>query len=182
MQESDAKGFERALSRLCAGFDVPLTEPRRQAYWRAFRKFSVLEFAGLCDTALVESTFASMPTVGALRELHRKVQPPDETRPGPEGPLIQAQLCEYAAMKLAHLCGLTATQAERWQYSRPWTYVYREWRDGDGKQCAECVGVVIDLDNGKRIGWRVTDMQGDRDVYQAVLRKFQPDYRGDKRA
>jgi hypothetical protein len=174
VQESDAKGFDRALSRLCAGFDVPVTDARREAYWRAFRKLTVLEFAGLVDTALVESTFASMPTVGALRELHRKVQSPDTSAaPASDGPSIQAQLCEYAAMKLAHLIRKTATPAERWQYSRPWTYVYREWRE-NGKQCAECIGVVIDLDNGKRIGWRVSDMQGDIEGYEAMMRKFRP--------
>ena len=179
MQESDAKGFERALSRLCAGFDVPLTDARREAYWRAFRKLRLLEFTGLCDTALVESTFASMPTVGALWELHRKLQPPSEA-PADAGPLLQTQLCEYAAIKLKHLCAKTATPAERWTYSRPWTYCYREWRDETGKSCAECMGVVIDLDDGRKVGWTVTNMRNDTEVYAQVMRRLSPDYRGDR--
>jgi hypothetical protein len=178
VQETDAKSFDRALSRLCAGFDVPVTDARREAYWRAFRKLSVLEFAGLVDMALVESTFASMPTVGALRELQRKVQTP-AAESGPSGPTIQAQLCEYAAIKLKHLIRKEAPLAERWRYSRPWTYCYREWRDGD-KQCAECMGVVIDLDDGNKIGWTVTNMHADGEVYAEVMRRFHPDYRGGK--
>jgi hypothetical protein len=180
MQEADLPAFERAFRRLCAGFDVPVTDARREAYWRAFHKLSVLEFAGLVDTALVESTFASMPTVGALRELHRKVQSPAPAEAAPSGPSIQAQLCEYAAIKLKHLCAKTATPAERWKYSRPRTYCYREWRDGQGKSCAECMGVVIDLDNGTKVGWTVTNMHGDTEVYAEVMRRCHPDYRGDR--
>jgi hypothetical protein len=179
VQDTDAKGFERALSRLCGGFDVPLTDPRREAYWRSFRKLSLLEFTGLVDTALVESTFASMPTVGALWELHRKVQSPTSDIAAASAPSIQAQLCEYAAIKLKHLCAKSATPAQRWQYSRPWTYCYREWVDGGGKQCAECMGVVIDLDDGKRVGWTVTNMRADAEVYEQVMRRLHPDYRGD---
>jgi hypothetical protein len=179
VQETDAKGFDRALSRLCAGFDVPVTDARREAYWRSFRKLNLLEFAGLVDTALVESTFASLPTVGALWELHRKLQPPSPSATV-SGPSIQAQLCEYAAIKLKALIRKDATMAERWQYSRAWTYCYREWRDGD-KRCAECMGVVIDLDDGRKVGWTVTNMHGDPEVYAEVMRRCQPDYRGDGR-
>jgi hypothetical protein len=179
VQEADLPAFERAFRRLCAGFDVPATDARREAYWRAFHKLSVLEFAGLVDTALVESTFASMPTVGALRELHRKVQSPALTA-APSGPSVQAQLCEYAAIKLKHLIRKDAPAADRWKYSRPWTYCYREWRDGAGKQCAEVLGVVIDLDDGNKIGWTVTNMHGDTEVYAEVMRRCSPDYRGDR--
>lgn len=155
MQDTDAKSFDRALSRLCAGFDVPLTDARREAYWRAFRKLQLLEFTGLVDMALVESTFASMPTVGALRELHRKVQPSDGSAgPAHTGPSVQAQLCEYVSRKLSHL-HRTVT------YSQPWTYVYREWSE-NGKQCAECTGVIVEREDGTRLKFEVTDMHGER--------------------
>lgn len=152
MQESDAIGFERAFRRLCAGFDSPPTEARKDAYWRAFRKLQLLEFTGLVDTALVESTFASMPTVGALRELHRKVQP-DAQAPAHEGPTIQSQLCEYVARKLSHLHKTAA-------YALPWTYLYREWGEY-GKQ-RECTGLVVALEDGSRLKFDVVDMQGER--------------------
>ena len=159
MQDTDAKSFERAILRLCAAFDVPLTDARREAYWRSFRKVSVLEFAGLIDAALIESTFASMPTVGALWELHRKLQP---SNPRPEkrrGPSIQEQLCDYAASKLKRLIASNATLDQRWIYARPWTYVYREWM-AEGKQCAECIGIVIEIDN-KKLEISVSNMQAD---------------------
>lgn len=145
MQESDAKTFERALSRLSAGFNVPVTDARREAYWRAFRKLTVLEFAGLVDTALVESTFASMPTVGALRELHHKVQPETVSPTANNGPSIQVQLCAYAARRLSHLHQTTA-------YSLPWNYVYRG---------AECIGLVVEREDGTRLKFSVADMQGE---------------------
>jgi hypothetical protein len=77
---------------------------------------------------------------------------------------IQEQLCEYAMLKLRH------------KYSHPWSYVYREWWDATRpkgfERCAECTGVVIDLDDGTRIGFSVANMHGDHDVHTAALRSF----------
>lgn len=177
MQDTDAKSFDRALSRLCAGFDVPVTDARREAYWRSFRKLSVLEFAGLVDTALVESTFTSLPTVGALWELHRKLQTPVSTPTATDGPSIQAQLCEYAAQHVHDIAG-PKDGMTLWEYSRPWTYVYREWWDATRpkgfEKCAECIGLVIDLDNGKRIGWSVAAMLADTEGHAKAMRSFRP--------
>lgn len=174
MQESDLPAFERAFSRLCAGFDTPPTASRKDAYWRSFRKISALEFAGLVDTALVESTFVSMPNVGALWELHRKNSPRPSQPAAQSGPTIQEQLCEYGAMKLR-------TRLTSLEYSMPWTYVYREWIDParvtpfnkEGK-CAECTGVVIDLANGSRIGFSVESMLADTEGHAKVMRSFKP--------
>jgi hypothetical protein len=161
VQESDAKGFDRALSRLCAGFDVPVTDARREAYWRAFRKLTVLEFAGLVDTALVESTFASMPTVGALRELHRKVQPPPAADAPTDGKSLQQQLCEYTLKQIG-------SRLSARELRGPWTYLYREWRDGD-KRCAECTAVVIERDDGTRLKFSAADMRSDIGTSQLEL-------------
>lgn len=151
MQESDTANFERSLQRLCAGFDVPMSDARKEAYWRSFRKLQLLEFTGLIDMALVESTFASMPTVGALWELHRKVQSPRASSLPNSGPSLQERLCEYVLREF----GSRLTPKEM---AGPWAYVYREWRDGD-KHCAECTGVVIEREDGTRIGFQVRDMQ-----------------------
>jgi hypothetical protein len=165
VQDTDAKHFERALMRLCAGFDVPMTGARREAYWRSFRKLQVLEFTGLIDMALVESTFTSMPTVGALWELHRRNSaPPIEPTAGKSGPSLQEQLCAYASLQL--FTRLTS-------FEMPWTYVYREWSEA-GKRCAECTGVVIELDDGKRIGFGVAAMQADIEGHTKALRSFRP--------
>lgn len=95
-----------------------------------------------------------------------------------EGPSIQAQLCEYAALRLKHLIRKDAPPSERSQYSRPWVYVYREWWDDARpkgmEKCAECIGIVIDLDNGKRLGWKVSEMLADHEGHAAVMRNFRP--------
>jgi len=95
-----------------------------------------------------------------------------------DGPTLQAQLCEYAALRLKHLIRKDSPPAERWQYSRPWTYCYREWRDETRpkgmEKCAELVGVVIDLDNGKKIGWTVANMLADTEGHAHVMRNFRP--------
>lgn len=140
MQEIDGKGFERALARLCAAFDVPMTDPRREAYWRSFRKTTLLEFTGLIDMALVESTFASMPTVGALWELHRKLQPAKIDH-GTRGPSVQERLFAYVSKRLSDRpCG-------KFQYT---TFVYR------GDQCIGWLGECID---GSRIAISVDEME-----------------------
>lgn len=167
MQDSDAKHFERAMTRLCAGFNVPTTEPRKEAYWRSFRKLSLLEFTGLIDLALVESSYTEMPTVGALWELHRKNSAPaPEPISAPSGPTLQEQLCAYASLKLhARLTPL--------EFSMPWTYVHREWREGD-KRCAECTGIMVDLADGSKLGFSVDAMRADVEGHAKALRSFRP--------
>lgn len=178
MQDSDAQGFERAMIRLCAGFNVPFNNARRDAYWRSFRKVSLLEFTGLIDIALVESSFATMPTVGALSELHqRQIQagrPRPKAHTGKAEPTIQEQLCAYAT--LAWHGRLTPTE-----FALPWTFVYREWtdtaletpfnRDGRG---AECIGVVIERHDGTKIGISAESMLADLEGHAKALRSFKP--------
>lgn len=150
MQESDHQDFERAFARLCAGFDTPPTNARRDAYWRSFRKLAVLEFAGLIDAALVESTFASMPTVGALWDLHRRKSAPADQIPR-SGDSLQEQLCAYVMR--AYGASFTPTDI-----ARPWTYLYRTWTAGD-KRCCECTGVLIERENGSVTRVMVADMR-----------------------
>lgn len=84
---------------------------------------------------------------------------------------LQEQLCEYAVLKLR-------TRLTPLEYSRPWTYVYREWWDATrpkgSEKCAECTGVVIELENGDRLGFSVEMMQADSEFYPRVLRSFRP--------
>lgn len=94
-----------------------------------------------------------------------------------EGPSIQAQLCEYAALHVHDLAGPKDGMTLK-EYSRPWTYVYREWWDETRpkgmEKCAECIGLVIELDNGKRLGWSVAAMLGDTEGHAKVMRNFRP--------
>lgn len=153
MQESDGTAFERVFRRLCAGYDTPPTDERKAAYWRSLRKLTLLEFAGLVDMALVESSFASMPTVGAMWDLHRRTQAPQPASAAVMGPTLQEQLMAHVARRL----GGAITEV------RDGTFVYREWTDTarpKGQQrCAECIGWIGCLPNGDRIAFSVTDMQ-----------------------
>lgn len=87
---------------------------------------------------------------------------------------IQEQLCEYAAMHVHDKDGPNGMTLS--EYSLPWTYVYREWWDSTRpkgfEKCAECIGIVIDLNDGRKIGWSVGAMQSDQEIYQKVLRSF----------
>jgi hypothetical protein len=67
------------------------------------------------------------------------------------GPTVQEQLCQYAALQVHGGAGPIGMGLK--DYSRPWTYVYREWRDESRpkgfERCAECLGIVIELEDGK---------------------------------
>jgi hypothetical protein len=88
-----------------------------------------------------------------------------------KGPTIQEQLLEYAALKLHG-------KIKPWEYSRPWTYVYREWWDSTRprgfERCAECTGVVIDLDDDTRLGFSVVEMLGDAEGHAKAMGMFRP--------
>lgn len=88
-----------------------------------------------------------------------------------KGPSIQEQLLEYAALKLIH-------RIKPIEYARPWTYVYREYWDATRpkgfERCAECTGVVIDLDDGTRLGFSVASMLGDTEGHAKAMRMFRP--------
>lgn len=94
-----------------------------------------------------------------------------------EGPTIQAQLCEYSAQHVHDKAG-PMDRMTLWEYSRPWTYVYREWRDETRpkgmEKCAECIGIVIELANGKRIGWSVAAMLADAAGHAKAMKAFRP--------
>lgn len=92
---------------------------------------------------------------------------------------LQEQLCEYAMLKLRQQFEVDAAGKNLktlFQYSRPWTYVYREWWDATRpkgfEKCAECMGVVIDWDNGTRSGFSVANMLADTEVHRVVMSSF----------
>lgn len=89
---------------------------------------------------------------------------------------LQEQLCEYAMLKLRSRWEGEKDLKKLWEMSRPWNYVYREWWDATRpkgmEKCAECKGVVIDFDDGSRIGFSVENMQADTEVYQRVMNSF----------
>ena len=108
--------------------------------------------------------------VRARAELHRRISKkfptPHDLRPDerpvkdlpPGGPSIQEQLCEFCAKHLVKR--VAAGRMPHWQYSQPWTYLYRrvQWVDSQKNQRdehAECTSVVIPAYQGHP-GYRVT--------------------------
>lgn len=57
------------MARLCAAYNTPPTPARKDAYWRAFGKKTLAEFARMVDLALDADDIDGMPTVPQLRRL-----------------------------------------------------------------------------------------------------------------
>ncbi len=184
MQSTDREEFEIQLARLCAGFNVPVTKHRVNAYWSGCAKMSLAQLSRAIDQALGEHGPDELPATKTLWKILRggrtaaakDVQTSAPSGEGKDGPSIQAQLCEYAAHHVHDLSGPVGMAL--WEYSRPWTYVYREWWDASRpkgfERCAECISLVIDLDNGKRIGWSVAAMLADTEGHAKVMQAFRP--------
>jgi hypothetical protein len=117
---------------------------------------------GLKAVTRIEPSFP--PTLGVFQKACTDM-PLAQAQRG--GPTLQEQLLEYAKAKLkgrVHVGTL--------DYSGPWTYVYREWFDG--KRCAECVGVVLELPNDVRLGFSTAQMLADTEGHQRAMRMFRP--------
>lgn len=63
MQLADRAMFEDQLGALCAGFNVPMTDLRTDAYWRGLQKMQLGQFARVVEFALGESGPERIPTV-----------------------------------------------------------------------------------------------------------------------
>jgi hypothetical protein len=64
---------------------------------------------------------------------------------------VPEQLCAHVMR--VHRAHLSAAEI-----ARPWTYLYRQWRDEEGRRAAECVGVSIERDAGGSLRFNVADL------------------------
>lgn len=87
------------------------------------------------------------------------------------GPSVQELLSAYATQQLFF-------RLKPNELSRAATYVYREWWDATRpkgfERCAECTGIVINLDNGDRLGFSVQNMLADTEGHAKAVRSFRP--------
>jgi hypothetical protein len=172
MHDSDLADFERAFAKLCAGFDTPPTQVRKDAYWQGFRFLHLADFVAAVDRALALSTEDEMPSVPKLRRLAQTGAVQLPPRSGGTGPTIQEQLCEYVMLTRFPINrDARFTQEQGRQVAQPWTYLYREWTE-DKRRCAECTGVMVPA-FGTRAGFHVTvaDMLADP-LHAQVMRYF----------
>jgi hypothetical protein len=160
MQVTDREAFDKLFERLCAAFNTPPTSVRREAYWQAFEKLALRDFTVLISKATGGDEFDSMPTTGALWKLHRKAEEPAR-QTGAQAATLQERLMAYAARK-------AFGRLSPVEFSRPWTYRYREWT-ADGKRCAECTSVAIDLESGAQLVFTVADMIAEAEARQLSL-------------
>jgi hypothetical protein len=85
----------------------------------------------------------------------------------------QENLMAYASKKLfPHL-----TPRE---FSRPWTYVYREWSDDTRpkhlQRCTECVAVLIDREDGTQLRVTMADMLAEAEMQRLTAPQRQLGY------
>lgn len=66
--------FEDELAVLCAGFDVPATTARKEAYWRALNRMQLGTFTRLVEFALSEDGPDDLPTAPKLWQLYRELR------------------------------------------------------------------------------------------------------------
>lgn len=174
MQSTERAEFDEQVKLLFAGFNVPTSTERLEAYWKGASKMSMIEFARCVEAALGEDGPEKLPTAPAMWHIRSKLkaraQGPQQISVATTDATVQEQLCAYALIKLPHL--------SREAIAKPWSYSYREWRDPARpkgmERCSECVGVSIEDSDGDVFSFKVADMLGDADGYARALRSFKP--------
>lgn len=74
MLSADRGGFAKLMETLCAGYNVPATEARLDAYWRGCASLHLLAFERTVDFALgPDSDADELPTPRELHRLHRQM-------------------------------------------------------------------------------------------------------------
>lgn len=131
MNHNERPEFDRQMSVLCAAFDVPPGN-RPDAYWTAFERLSLVEFARMVAAALADesSEKGRIPTVSQLWKIRRGLRTRTEHRPDGQS---QADLVAEAVRRFR----LTS-----WQLARPWSWIARNPQSSD----AEILGVIIPQD------------------------------------
>lgn len=92
MQLADRGEFVAQLKTLCAGFNVPFTGEREEAYWRGLERMQVSSFARVVTHALSDHGPEKLPTVRdvwSLSRVLRRQQPPmTDARDAPPPPAV----------------------------------------------------------------------------------------------
>lgn len=72
MLSSDRTEFEGQLGTLCAGFNVPMTDLRTEAYWRGLAKMQLSQFARVVEHALGAEGPERIPTATQCWSISRQ--------------------------------------------------------------------------------------------------------------
>jgi hypothetical protein len=79
MLSTDREQFEAQLAALCAGYNVPSTKDRQEAYWTGLAKMSLLQFVRCVEYALGQDGPDKFPTTGMLWKLHKAAKNQTQT-------------------------------------------------------------------------------------------------------
>ena len=90
MQLADRAQFDSQLGTLCAGFNVPVTDLRSEAYWRGLAKMQLGQFARVVEHALGPDGPERIPTAPQCWTIARQLraQRPRATEPAATQPTV----------------------------------------------------------------------------------------------
>lgn len=71
MHPTEREAFDEQIGILCAGFNVPITDDRREAYWKGLGKMPLISFTRAVEYALGEHGPDKIPTSPQLWALSR---------------------------------------------------------------------------------------------------------------
>lgn len=89
MQTSDKAEFDQRLAVLCAGFNIPVTAERAEAFWRGLGQMGIVQFARVVDSMLGEQNEEIDPrklTVSVIWKQHRKLKTRPSASAAPRDP------------------------------------------------------------------------------------------------
>lgn len=131
MFTADRPEFERHVALLCAAYNVPVGD-RGEAYWTAFNRLSLVEWARMVACAIGPDGSDKVPTTKQLWGIRKQlVKTAVVGRPGTNA--VLSALVETAVAKWP------LTEAQR---RMPWNWIAR---DPEGQDCA-ILGVIIPQD------------------------------------
>lgn len=74
MQSADREQFDAHLGALCAGYNVPSTDLRREAYWVALQRMELPAFVRVVEYALGERGPDKIPTTKGIWALYHDLR------------------------------------------------------------------------------------------------------------
>ena len=90
MLSSERAEFDQHLGTLCAGFNVPMTELRGEAYWRGLAKMHLSTFARVVEHALGQDGPERIPTAPQCWALSKQLRAQRPRAPQAEsGPTVE---------------------------------------------------------------------------------------------
>lgn len=178
MNSTDRPEFDKQLAVLCASQDVPCTEERKEAFWRALQSMSMVQFVRTIDFMLVKESWARMPKPAQVWESFKRMRASAPIEPKDDG----FRGDDWDSLANRYLIGYIAKQisADPRRYGRPASVKSMQARREDspnGDASQEFVDNVARLRAAKD-SWAadMRDMERDGGVDPKVQKAVWEDY------